>query len=54
MLIVVGSGLIGLVFGWQALFTSLPCLLGGSLLILIPWGLLTLTEKWLERMEGAE
>jgi hypothetical protein len=50
-LVVVGSGLIGLIFGWQALLTSLPCLFGGALLILIPWGLLTLAEKWRDRME---
>ncbi len=50
-LVVVGSGLIGLIFGWQALLTSLPCLLGGALLILIPWGLLTLAEKWRDRMD---
>ena len=51
VLVVVGSGLIGLIFGWQALLTSLPCLLGGALLIIVPWGLLTLAEKWRERME---
>ncbi len=50
-LVALGSGLIGLIFGWQALLTSLPCLLGGALLILLPWGLLTLVEKWRERME---
>lgn len=51
MLVVVGSGLIDLIFGWQALLTSLPCLLGGALLIIVPWGLLTLAEKWRDRME---
>ena len=51
MLVVVGSGLIGLIFGWQALLTSLPCLLGGALLILIPWWLLTLVQKWRDKME---
>ena len=50
-LVVVGSGLIGLIFGWQALLTSIPCLLGGALLILVPWGLLTLLEKWRNGME---
>ncbi|MBE2222957.1 MAG: hypothetical protein IAF02_15540 [Anaerolineae bacterium] len=50
-LVVVGSGLIGLIFGWQALLSSLPCLLGGALLILIPWWLLTLVEKWRDKME---
>ena len=51
VLVVVGSGLIGLIWGWQALLTSLPCLLGGALLILVPWGLLTLVEKWRDGME---
>jgi hypothetical protein len=51
MLVVVGGGLIGLIFDWEALLTSLPCLLGGALLILVPWGLLTLAEKWRDRME---
>lgn len=51
MLVVVGSGLIGLIFGWQAWLTSIPCLLGGALLILVPWGLLTLVEKWRDGME---
>ena len=51
MLVVVGGGLIGLIFGREALLTSLPCLLGGALLILVPWGLLTLAEKWRNRME---
>ena len=50
-LVVVGSGLIGVIFGWQALLASLPCLLGGALLILVPWWLLTLVEKWRDRME---
>ncbi|MFO7680402.1 MAG: hypothetical protein R6X34_10150 [Chloroflexota bacterium] len=50
-LVALGSGLIGLIFGWQALLTSLPCLFGGALLILIPWGLLSLAEKWRQRME---
>jgi hypothetical protein len=51
VLVVVGGGLIGLIFGWEALLTSLPCLLGGALLILVPWLLLTLVEKWRDKME---
>jgi preprotein translocase subunit SecY len=50
-LVVVGSVLIGVIFGWQALLTSLPCLFGGALLILVPWWLLTLAEKWRDKME---
>ncbi|MCP4421043.1 MAG: hypothetical protein GY805_30905 [Chloroflexi bacterium] len=50
-LVVVGSVLIGLIYGWLAILTALPFLLGGALLILLPWGLLTLIEKWREQME---
>lgn len=51
-LVVVGGGLIALIFGWETLLTAVPCLLGGAFLILVPWGLLTLAEKWRDRMEG--
>jgi hypothetical protein len=51
-LVVIGGGLIGLIFGWEAMATAVPCLLGGAFLILVPWGLLTLAEKWRDRMEG--
>ncbi|MCP4424453.1 MAG: hypothetical protein GY803_08185, partial [Chloroflexi bacterium] len=40
-LVLVGGGLIALIWGPTALLTSLPCLLGGAALILVPWGLLT-------------
>ncbi len=50
-LVVVGGGLIALIFGPGALLTALPCLLGGAALILVPWGLLTAVEKWRDRME---
>jgi len=30
VLVVVGGGLIGLVFGWSQLLTALPCLLAGA------------------------
>lgn len=52
MLVVVGGTLIGLIFGWEAVVTAVPCLLGGALLILVPWGLLTLAEKWRDRLDG--
>lgn len=50
-LVVVGGGLIGLIFGWEALLTAVPCLLGGAFLIFVPWGLLTLAGKWRDRMD---
>lgn len=52
MLVVVGGTLIGLIFGWEAVVTAVPCLLGGALLILVPWGLLTLAEKWRDKLDG--
>lgn len=45
-LVVVGSGLIALIWGSASLLTALPCLMGGALLILIPWTILTALEKW--------
>lgn len=53
-LVVVGGGLIALIFGPVALLTALPFLLGGALLILLPWGLLTAVQKWRDHMEQAE
>ena len=53
-LVVVGGGLIALIFGPMALLTALPFLLGGALLILVPWGMLTAVQKWRDRMEQAE
>ncbi len=45
-LVVVGGGLIALIWGPASLLTSLPCLMGGALLILIPWTILTALERW--------
>ena len=53
-LVVVGGGLIALIFGPEALLLALPCLLGGALLILVPWLLLTAVEKWRDWMEQAD
>ena len=53
-LVVVGGALIALILGPTALLTSLPCLLGGAGLILVPWLLLTAIEKWRDRMERAD
>jgi hypothetical protein len=53
-LVVVGGGLIALIYGPGALLTALPCLLAGAALILVPWLALTVLEKWHDRMERAE
>ena len=50
-LVVVGSLLIGLIYGWLAIVTALPFLLGGAFLIFVPWGLLVLIEKWRDSLE---
>lgn len=49
-LVVIGGGLIALIYGPEALLTAIPCLVGGSLLILVPWFLLTALEKWRDRL----
>ena len=50
-LVVVGSLLIGLIYGWLAILTAVPILLGGAFLIFVPWGLLVLIEKWRDSLE---
>ena len=45
-LVVVGGFLIAVIYGPESLLTALPCLLGGAALILLPWGVLTLIQKW--------
>jgi preprotein translocase subunit SecY len=50
-LVVVGGALIASILGSSALLTSLPCLLGGAGLILVPWFLLSALERWRDRLE---
>ena len=50
-LVVVGGGLIALIFGLEALLTALPCLLGGAALMIGLWLLLSLGEWWLRRRD---
>ena len=48
VLVVVGTGLIGLIWGaWHALQGGL-CLLGGAALIVGLWFLLSLIQRWVE------
>ncbi len=53
-LVFVGGGLIALIYGPVAFLTSLPCLLGGAALIMVPWLLLIALEKWRRRIERAD
>jgi hypothetical protein len=46
-LLVIGSVVIGVVYGWQAVFTGLICLLPGAAALLLLWLLLQLIERWL-------
>lgn len=50
-LVVVGGGIIALIYGPSSLLTAIPCLLAGAGLILVPWWVLTLLERWRNRME---
>jgi hypothetical protein len=45
-LLIIGGGLIFLIYGKWALATGLLCLIPGAGLILFLWGLLTLIERW--------
>ncbi len=46
VLVVIGDGLIGLIWGWQAAITGGLCLFSGAALIGGLWLLLSLIEKW--------
>ena len=48
VLVVVGTTLIGLIWGLNSAFLSGICLLGGGGLIAALWLLLSLLEKWVD------
>lgn len=50
-LVFVGGGIIGLVYGMNALLTALPFLLLGALLISALWLLVTAIARWRERAD---
>lgn len=50
-LVVVGGGLIAFIFGPEPLLTALPCLLGGAVLIFLPWAVLSIIQRWRDGME---
>ncbi len=45
MLVLVGSVIIGLVYGWTSVFTGLLCLLPGAGTFILLWALLTGIER---------
>lgn len=47
-LIVIGGGLIGLIYGRGALLTALPCLIAGAGGVVLPYLLLVAIERWRE------
>jgi hypothetical protein len=46
VLVVVGGGLIGLIFGWSQLLTAVPCLLAGAGLLAGLYFLFVGLERW--------
>ncbi len=51
-LVVVGGFLIAVIFGPESLLTALPCLLGGAAMILIPWLILSLLQRWRDGIDS--
>ena len=49
VLVLVGGGLIALIYGPSALLTALPCLLGGAGAIVVLYLLFALAERWANR-----
>lgn len=52
LFLVVGSVLIGLIYGWPSLFTGLLCLLPGVGALILLWLLLRFLEWLVERGES--
>ncbi|MCP5099740.1 MAG: hypothetical protein GY943_29655 [Chloroflexi bacterium] len=53
-LVVVGGGIIALIYGPMSLITSLPFLLGGAALVTVPYLILKGIEVLLNRYNGEE
>ncbi len=49
-LVVIGSGLIWLIWGTQAAITGGICLFGGGLFLVVLWVLLSLMQKGLDKL----
>jgi hypothetical protein len=48
VLVVVGGGLIGVIFGFSQVLTAVPCLLGGAALIAGLYFFFVVLERWSE------
>ena len=48
VLVVIGTGLIGLIWGFRSALLGGICLLGGAMLIVGLWLLLSLIQKWVD------
>lgn len=48
-LLLVGGGLIALIYGSSALVTALVCLLAGAGLLILLWGIVSIIGWWAER-----
>ena len=46
VLVVGGLGLIGLIYGWPAMLTAMPCLVAGAVIIALLYFILALLERW--------
>ena len=46
VLVIGGLGLIGLIYGWPAMLTALPCLVAGAAIIAVIYFILALLERW--------
>jgi amino acid transporter len=49
VLVVVGGGLIGLIFGFSQVLTALPCLLAGAAIIAALYFVFVVLERWSEK-----
>jgi hypothetical protein len=47
--VVVGGALIGVIYGWEAVFTGLLCLLPGAGALVVLWLLLRILERLSDR-----
>lgn len=51
ILVIVGGGLVWVIYGQAAALTAVLCLLAGAGLFALLWGLLSLLERWVKDEE---